>query len=146
MNRIQQALTTGASLTLLVLATALAGCRTAQDGESSGNAEKFLAEDETSAVTRLADGQSAAGAGTDATLRPYHFGHAALNPLGCEKLDLMLAHRDAGGSDPLVVYLDVDPKHDAQDRDRRDDVTSYLLSHGLTEAEFAVKDGPNPDN
>jgi hypothetical protein len=134
----------------MVLALTMGGAGCQSDPHIAGTTgragEDFLREDETSAVTRLADRQIAVGARTDATLRPYHFRHAGLNALGREKLDFMLADGDVGGD--LVVYLDLagDPANRRHDAARADAVADYLTSRGLAEGEFRLEPGFNPYN
>src|SRR5688572_882342 len=89
----------------LVIALTAGGCSTAGDLEGRP-ADEFMAADEESAVTRLVNTQIAAGARTDATLRPYHFQDGALNSLGEEKLDFLFMTCD-NKSGETVVYLDV---------------------------------------
>ena len=141
MEMTRRIFTAGVSLALLA---AVCGCRKDPHGESRG-AEQFLGADETSAATRLADAQAAAGARTDATLRPYHFDHGRLNTLGRDKLDQMVAGLPAEGE--LDIYLDVQevavvdnaPAHN-------DEVESHLSSRGLERWQFRLHHGSNPDN
>ena len=138
---------------LLALTACGAGCQSGKDDAPEGRAaEDFLRDDETSAVTRIADRQAAAGARTDASLRAYHFTGAGLNSLGREKLDFILADRGPGDGDAdseLVLYVDLEG--DAANRQhadaRRASVSEYLTSHGgLAEGEFRLESGHNPHN
>ena len=122
--------------------------------------DTFLAPDEVSEVARLNDMQIAAGSRTDSTLRACHFRHGALNSLGRQKLDRMLAANeadatDAGGEDgdEMVVYLDAAAGASASEEAakrlsgaRQDAVTDYLMSRGLTEDMFRIEMGHNPDD
>jgi hypothetical protein len=134
--------------TAAALLALLGGC--AADVEKSDDAgrpaEEFRPVDEVSDVTRINDQQIAAGARTDATLRPYHFYEADLNSLGREKLDLML--KDGAGAGGLVVYLDVPAAGDKRQLAdaRRGAVAEYLASRGLAEDSFRLERGHNPDN
>ena len=145
-------MTQGASVACLIAVAALGGCRRDRAADDT-RAEHFLRDDETSAVTRIADAQSAAGARTDATLRAYHFDQDGivshqLNSLGREKLDLMLAGETGETGEEFVVFLDLND--DPADRRLRDSrvqvVTLYLHSKGLTDDVIRVEDGANPDN
>src|SRR5688572_20340930 len=119
-------------------------CCPAEDMQAS---DKLLAADEVSDVTRLMNVQTANGARTEATLRPYHFSHGNLNSLGREKLDSMVD----GGEDSkaeLVVYLDL-PTSDVEKAltdARHDAVTHYLMGRGLGEDSFRLESGYNPNN
>lgn len=134
---------------LLALAACGGGCQSDKDEVADGRAgEDFLRDDETSAVTRIVDRQTAAGARTDATLRAYHFTHAGLNSLGREKLDFILADRGQADGE-LVVYVDVEgDEANRQHADaRRASVSEYLTSRaGLSEGEFRLESGFNPHN
>ena len=106
--------------------------------------EAFRPADETPEVTRMNNAQIAAGARTDATLRPYHFDEAGLNSLGREKLD----HMVSGGprrTGTLVVYLDAASDGDDKGLDdaRREAVTEYLTGLGLTRDAFRLEMGHN---
>jgi hypothetical protein len=134
---------------LLALTLFGTGCQRAPAPAPEGRAaEEFLGEDETSAVTSIADRQAAVGARADATLRPYHFDHARLNALGREKLDQIFAGDRGGEGDTVVVYLDLvgDAANGRHDAARRDDVTEYLAAQGLAEDRFQLEAGPNPHN
>lgn len=136
---------------LLAVATCGGGCQSGKDDVAGGRAgEDFLREDETSAVTRIAERQVAAGARTDATLRAYHFTHAGVNSLGREKLDFILADRGQGdGGGELVVYVDVggDEANRQHADARRASVAEYLTSKGgLDDGEFRLELGHNPHN
>lgn len=134
---------------LLALTACGGGCQSDKDEVGDGRAgEDFLRDDETSAVTRIADRQTAAGARTDATLRAYHFTHAGLNSLGREKLDFILADRGQAEGE-LVVYVDVegDEANRRHADARRASVSEYLTSRaGLSEGEFRLESGFNPHN
>jgi hypothetical protein len=136
---------------LLALTACGGGCQSSdKDDVAEGRAgEDFLRDDETSAVTRIAERQTAAGARTDATLRPYHFNHARLNSLGREKLDFILADRGEDGVDgETVVYVDVEgDEANRQHADaRRAAVTDYLASRGMSEGSYRLESGFNPHN
>ena len=132
----------------LVVALTAGGCSVAGDMEGRP-ADEFMAADEESAVTRLANTQIAAGARTDATLRPYHFEDGELNSLGEEKLDFLVLTCDNKTSE-TVVYLDVPAGDDEAGKKlaqaRHEAVTEYLLSQGLTEDSFRLQSGYNPSN
>jgi hypothetical protein len=103
--------------------------------------EKFSPDDEPRHLHRVLDTAAAAGARNDATLRGCHFdagNPAALNSLGEEKLDLMLADDDAL---PLVVYVDVlaDDLADA----RTKAVATFLKDRGLQDGQTKVVVGRN---
>lgn len=104
--------------------------------------EKFSPDEEPRHMHRVLDAAAAAGARYDATLRGCHFDGggtpAALNSLGEEKLDLMLA---AGDALPLVVYLDV-PADDLSDA-RAKAVATFLKDRGLQDAQTKVVVGRN---
>lgn len=122
--------------------------------------EEFLAVDEESNVTRLNDLHIAGGSRTDATLRAYHFHRGALNSLGRQKLDQMIAAEaaaaeDAGGDDgeAMVVYLDATAGAGASEEAakrlsaaRQDAVSDYLMGRGLAEDAFRIEMGHNPDD
>jgi hypothetical protein len=132
----------------LMLALTAGGCSVAGDLEGRP-ADEFMAADEESAVTRLANTQIAAGARTDATLRPYHFEDGALNSLGEEKLDFIVTACDNKESE-TVVYLDV-PAGEGEAgkrlaQARQDAVTEYLLNKGLSKDSFRLESGYNPSN
>ena len=95
-------------------------------------------------MTRINQEQIAAGARTDATLRPYHFHEAELNSLGLEKLDHMVSGAPRDGA--LVVYLDVpsDGDEKALAAARRKAVTEYLSGRGMAERSFRLESGHNP--
>ena len=148
MNRFEQAWTTGATLSLLAMATLLGGgCQKKSSEPERRGAESFLGDDETSAVTRLADAQRAAGAREDATLRSYHFSRGELNSLGREQLDLMFADVDDQGE--YVVYLDLDEAqtHGPFFNERRDAVAAYLSgADGSSERSVSIVYGVNPNH
>ena len=135
---------------LFALAVSGAGCQS-QPAATGRAEEEFLRDDETSAVTRLATRQTAAGAASDATLRPYHFDHDRLNSLGREKLDLMAAEgpdlRSADGGE-FVVYLDVAGDADGGrfTRGREADVAQHMTERGLDPNVLRIEAGPNPHN
>ena len=131
---------------IIALTVCGGGCQSDREVAKGRPGEEFLRDDETSAVTRIAERQMAAGARTEATLRAYHFDHAALNGLGREKLDFMLA--GAGEQGELVVYLDLagDDANRQHAVARRADVTEYLGERGLAEGEFRLESGHNPHN
>jgi hypothetical protein len=136
---------------LLALTVCGGGCRSDKDGAADARpGEDFLRDDETSAVTRIADRQAAVGARTDATLRPYHFRRAGLNSLGREKLDQILAADEGADQDhvEVVVYVDVDgDEANRQHADaRRAAVSDYLASRGLADGDVRLESGPNPYN
>lgn len=136
---------------VLALTVCGGGCRSDPEGRSARAGrpgDDFLRDDETSAVTRIAEQQIAVGARTDATLRPYHFDHAGLNALGREKLDLMLASGDGQRPGELVVYVDIagDGANRRHAGARHAEVTDYLTSRGLAEGEFRLESGFNPHN
>ena len=141
---------TGAAA-LALAALVVGGCHHEKADEADAG-DTFLEKDEVSDVVRLMDQHVAAGARTDATLRPYHFNHGVLNSLGRQKLDLMLGGLDGESDGELVVYLDVPGGKDTTAPEyplaaaRQDAVTDYLMSKGLTEDMFHLESGPNPDN
>jgi hypothetical protein len=147
----------------------LGGCSTHHRAETAptklkpGDAgEEFLAPDEVSETSRLNDMQVAAGARTDSTLRAYHFRRGALNSLGRQKLDRIVAANqadmtDADGDgddgDEMVIYRDASAGATANEEvakrlstARQDAVTDYLMSRGLTEDMFRIEMGSNPDD
>ncbi len=107
-----------------------------QNPESS----TFQPEDELRSVDMVANAQAAAGARADAMLYPMHFDGAALNSLGKQKLEMMIA---AGNKATLVVYLDL-PKGDAMASDRTKAVGDFLGGKGMQASAFKVEMGPNP--
>ena len=112
------------------------------DGSRPG--EAFHREEDTPELTRINREQIAAGARTDATLRPYHFHEAELNSLGLDKLDHMVSGAPREGA--LVVYLDVpsDGDEKALAAARRKAVSDYLSGRGLAERSFRLESGHNP--
>ena len=126
--------------TVGILLTA-SGCQT--DGSSD---KDFFPVDSDSAVTKTFDAQAAAGAQADATIYPTHFDGNALNSLGQQKLDLITA--DLPDSGPVKIYMDT-PKDSnvtaEQAKSRKDAIAQYLLNSHLTEEQFKLIDGPNPN-
>jgi hypothetical protein len=144
------------------------GCSTHHRAETAptklkpGDAgEDFLAPDEVSETSRLNDMQVAAGARTDSTLRAYHFRRGALNSLGRQKLDRIMAANQADmadadgadGDDEMVIFLDASAGAAATEEvakrlstARQDAVTDYLMIRGLTEDMFRIEMGSNPDD
>ena len=112
------------------------------DGSRPG--EAFHREEDTPELTRINREQIAAGARTDATLRPYHFHEAELNSLGLDKLDHMVSGAPREGA--MVVYLDVPSDGDdkALATARRKAVTDYLSGRGMAERSFRLESGHNP--
>jgi hypothetical protein len=159
-------LTAAAAAAAALLAAAsfgLGGCASHSDTLAKNQrdaGDTFLAPDEVSEVARLNDMQIAAGSRTDSTLRAYHFRRGALNSLGRQKLDRMLAANEADATDAdgedgdeMVVYLDVAAGASASEESakrlssaRQDAVTDYLMSRGLTEDMFRIEMGHNPDD
>lgn len=138
-----------AAAALVAIAT-LGGCTSNMPGQP---AEQFMEPGELSHVTRMADQQTAIGSRTDATLRPYHFNAAGgLNSLGREKLDQMIDADDTDGAAELVVYVDTKApaENDAAGKKlasaRQDAVTQFLISRGLTEQQFRLESGFNPES
>jgi hypothetical protein len=131
---------------LLALAGGCGGDKASGGDSADGSrpGEAFYREGETPEVTRMNQEQIAAGARTDATLRPYHFHEAELNSLGLEKLDHMVGGAPRTGA--LVVYLDVpsDGDEKALASARRKAVTEYLSGRGLAEHSFRLESGHNP--
>jgi len=125
--------------TFIVVATMLVvtGC---QDQQTINHGEQFPADEQDSAVNRIADAQAAAGARKDATLYATHFDGTALNALGMAKLDLMLKDDTAL---PLHVWLDV-PRADVDLR--MASVTTYLKDRGLAPDQITFALGSNPGN
>jgi hypothetical protein len=133
---------------LLAALPASIGCQqkpeqAAHEAELKANdGSQFLSDEEPRAMHRIAEAQAARGARRDATLHTAHFDDggnpAALNSLGEEKLDLMLADDAAL---PLVVYVDA-PADDAS-AGREQSVRVYLKDRGLGEAQVQVVAGPN---
>jgi hypothetical protein len=128
-----------------------AGCAAEKDAGGDRAADAFLRPGDVSHVTRLADAQIAAGARTDATLRPYHFyDDGRLNSLGQEKLDLMAGDDGQSEGGTLVVYLDDSAAGDGAAAEklaeaRREAVTEYLSIQGLDGASFRLETGHNPN-
>lgn len=134
---------TGSVMVAGLLVAALAGCQhheTNNDVRVRG--EAFRPEGEERTVAKFVTVQTAAGARTDATLRPYHFDCGDLNSLGQEKLDLML--RDDDACAPLVLYVDV--PQDESTNARHDSIKVYLKDRGLTDAQIKLVEGSNPKN
>jgi hypothetical protein len=134
-------------------AVALAGVGGCASDQPGVPAEQFMEPGEVTEVSRLADQQIAAGARTDATLRPYHFNHAGgLNSLGRTKLDNMLDADDTDGAGELVVYVDVPAAAKGDEAGKKlsdarfDAVTQHLMSRGMTEAQFRLESGYNPNS
>ena len=149
-----------AALAAVVLFMA-GGCQQLNPPKNQDAAEDFLSPDEPSELDRINELQVARGNAADATLRAYHFHRGALNSLGRQKLDQMMAAEesdaaDAGGDDggEMVVYLDVAGTQGKAETEaakrlaeaRQDAVTDYLLSRGLTEDSFRLEMGSNPDD
>ena len=130
---------------LLLAAISVAGGCQGAGGEfgkvARPRGEAFRADDVPRAVHRFADAQAASGARHDATLYPHHFDRGVLNPLGQEKLALML--KDDEICDPLVVYLDV-PSNDLL-AGRQESVRVYLKDRGLEDRQVQLEAGPNPN-
>lgn len=140
----------------MVVLAGVGGCTSDMPGVP---AEQFMEPGEVTDVSRLADLQVAAGARTDATLRAYHFNHVGgLNSLGRTKLDNMLDADDTDGAGELVVYVDVsatlattgnvteaDDAGKRLDAARQDAVSQHLMSRGLTEEQFRLESGHNPN-
>jgi hypothetical protein len=128
---------------------AAAGCSPdVTPGQKGRPADRFLGYGELSPVDRLVNDQIAAGARTDGTLRPYHFDGSDLNSLGREKLDSILAGTFDSNAE-MVVYVDV-PRGEgdaaaALADARRDAVSQYLVEQGVTEDEFRLESGFNPE-
>ena len=133
---------------LPVAAMAAVGCTSDMPGTP---AEQFMEPGEVSHVTRMGDQQIANGARTDATLRPYHFNQAGrLNSLGVQKLERIVDADDADGEGELVLYVDVPTTDGDKGKKladaRHDAVTKQLMELGLTEEQFRLETGHNPDN
>jgi hypothetical protein len=122
----------------IVAATMLVvtGCEQNQPPVNHG--EMFRADEQDSAVNRIADAQSARGARADATLYPTHFDGTSLNALGMAKLDLMLKDDEAL---PLHIWMDV-PRGDVDLR--MASVTTYLKDRGLAPDQITFALGNNP--
>jgi hypothetical protein len=147
-------------LAFTVLGLASGGCGSLKPPINPDAAEDMRAADEPTELDRLNNLQVARGNRADATLRAVHFHRGALNSLGRQKLDQMMAaeeadNADAGGGDgsEMVVYLDVTGGRNAETEAgkrlvdaRQDAVTDYLLSHGLTQDMFRLEMGGNPDD
>src|SRR5687767_7687294 len=96
MTKFARFLTADAAAAALLAMTG--GCGHGGGAEEAGGSggegrpgEKFREPHETTDLARINEQQIAAGARTDATLRPYHFHEAELNSLGFEKLDHMVS-------------------------------------------------------
>jgi hypothetical protein len=153
-----------ASLLTAAATLGLGGCSESHKATMAKNradaGDAFLAPEEGSEVSRLNDTQMAAGARTDSTLRAYHFRRGALNSLGRQKLDRMIAANEADAADvggdegeAMVVYLDAAAGAAASEETakrlgiaRQAAVTDYLMSRGLTEDMFRIQMGYNPDD
>lgn len=85
--------------------------------------------------------QAATGARADAMLYPRHFDGARLNSLGRAKLHLMVMDKPEG--QPLAIFLNVPEGQGTAPL--RNSVESYLQEQGLAEADYQLKNGPNPD-
>lgn len=104
--------------------------------------EQFAPANEPRHMHRIADASAASGARADATLHRAHFdggNQTALNSLGEQKLDLMLADDDAL---PVAIYLNVigDDVFAACEQS----VRVYLRDRGLGEQQIKVVAGRNP--
>ena len=125
----------------LLLAFVLTGC-TQNHPATTTQDPFFQSPDEVPLATRLFDTQAARGARVDATLYPQHFDGQRLNSLGKSKIDLML--RDTESEPPLKLFISgqsTDPTWTA----RADAVKKHLTSVGLTDKQFQVVAGINPD-
>ena len=102
----------------------------------------FPDESDQTPVKHFSDAHIAAGAARDATLRPHHFTGPAINSLGREMLDLMLASRVA--DQPLAVYVAMN-EDDKLLEPRRERIAAYLSDAGLAKEQFELHIGVNPD-
>ena len=118
----------------LAAAAVVAGC--AHTAKLHG--ENFTSDDEPTAIGRIAQAQSAAGAKEDAMLYDMNFHGDKLNSLGEGKLDLIVKATPDG--DPVYIYLNM--PHD-QVAERQTSVTAYLKSAGVSETKIVVAEGPN---
>ena len=115
--------------------------------QTDGSSDKdFFPADSSSAVKKVADAQAASGAQMDATLYPTNFDGNALNSLGRMKLDSITQTLPDEG--PVTIYLvgtaaTTVPADQATNR--RDAVSQYLLNSHLTNDQFKLVDGPNPN-
>jgi len=116
------------------------GCNHHAPQAAKLHAEKFAPDDEPRASQNFAAAQAAAGARSDGTLHPVHFGAQGLNSLGREKIDLMLSGAEA--AQPVVVYLDV-ARGPVTAEAARQAVGDYLKGRGLPENQIKLVDGPN---
>ena len=104
--------------------------------------EFFPDESDPTPVHHFSHAHIAAGAARDATLRSHHFTGNAINSLGREMLDLMIAQRAADQA--LAVYL-AGHEGDKSLEPRRERVTAYLTTAGLAKEQFELHTGANPD-
>jgi hypothetical protein len=102
--------------------------------------EAFFSSEPSSLTSRIFDTQAARGARSDGMLCPSHFDGPELNPLGRQKLDLMI--QDNSAALPVIVYLDL-PDADPALRARTQAVRSYLTQTGLSSSQFRTEAGPN---
>ena len=138
-------------LPAVAVAAMLGGCRKSEplaDGER--DAMEFNGACDVSAVSRIADTQTAIGARTDATLRPYHFNDAELNSLGRQKIDYMLKETGDDSTGKLVVYVDIPTGEGDAEKElvkaRQGVVSKYLVSVGRAEDSFRLEAGFNPND
>jgi hypothetical protein len=124
------------------LLLAAAGCYSESDLDPT--LKGFFTEDgpDKPKPTQLADVQAASGARADGMLHWQHFDGPQLNSLGEQKLSLMLADDDS--PQPLVVYIDVDPKQLDIAGPRQVAVSEYLRDRGLKDEQIRVVLGDNP--
>jgi hypothetical protein len=73
-----------------------------------------------------------------------------LNSLGREKLERIVDADDTDGEGEIVLYVDVPTADGERGKKlasaRNDAVTQELMSLGLTEEQFRLESGHNPDN
>lgn len=121
---------------LLLSAVAVGGCHS-----SRYDRESWSYDPQKSRTRAILDAQYAKGAAQDASLSKYHFDGMALNGLGRDKLDWILA---GGRGGPIVVHLDLVGTGPQEAEPMLQAVRDYLDASGVAVSEETVVLGPSP--
>lgn len=124
-------------LLLAAIALTAGGCNSSRYDK---NAYDF--DPERSRTRAILDAQYAKGAAQDAALSPHHFEGTALNGLGRDKIDWIMAYGKRQGR--LVVHVDIVGADATSAEPMLQSVRDYLTASGVTVTGDMVVLGPSP--
>lgn len=124
-------------LLLCAIALPAAGCNSSKYDK---NAYDF--DPERSRTRAILNAQYAKGAAEDAALSPHHFEGTALNGLGRDKIDWILAYGKRQGR--LIVHVDIVGSDAAAAEPMLQSVRDYLSASGVPVTSDTVVLGPSP--